>query len=139
MQQSFQHSTLHLFNSCYHCFRLTGKATSEELEHNSGVLLQRDQRRVLARRQGTLQFSVLSHCLYDGFEQYKPEFLKQCLVIMSQEEKFHKAREEYIHIINANKAKRHNVTACSLPILANILDLFIFQINMCCIYIYIYI
>lgn len=52
-----------------------------------------------------LQFAVLSHYLHDGFEQYKPGFMKQYLIIMSWEEQFHKVRGEYIYIINANKTK----------------------------------
>jgi len=60
---------------------------------------------VLAGGQKTSQFSALSHCLRDGFEQYKPEFLEQCLITKSQEEEFQEAIEEYIRIINANKAK----------------------------------
>lgn len=60
---------------------------------------------MLAGGQGTWQFSALSHCLCDGFEQYKPEFLKQCLITKSQEEQFHKAGGGYVHSINANKEK----------------------------------
>lgn len=52
---------------------------------------------------------------------------------MSQEEQFHKSRGEYIHIINANKAK-DNATADFLPIIAKIFGpIFFFLTDMYCI------